>query len=371
MAEVWRATDLLLHRTVAIKLFTAGTVHGARHRAEAVALASLSHPGLVTVFDAVLVDDEAGQPSFLVTEFIDGPNLRRQLDTSGPEGIPGWEVAQLGTQLADALAYVHAAGIVHRDVKPANILLDRVPSGTPMRAKLADFGIALLSDHTRLTEHGNTVGTANYLSPEQVSGSEVGPASDIYSFGLLLIECLTGRLAYPGNGIEAAVARLHRQPELPEHASAPWRRLLTAMVALDPHDRPTAAMIADALGQLHDAVETATPAVATTEMPKPEMTAEDGSTRVLDGNQIENQQPLELSSTRTRLVTAPVPARFPSPWVVLTVATSAVIAIIIVVVVATAAGPGSTDTNNPTPPYPTVTGTLGRDLANLQHDVQP
>ena len=184
-------------------------------------LARLSHPGLVTVFDAVLVDGAQGQRSFLITEFVRGHNLRQRLDESSPAGLPADEVSDLATQLSGALAYVHAAGIVHRDVKPANILLAAHPVGTQRIVKLADFGIALLAENARLTEDGSTIGTANYLSPEQVTGSPVGSACDVYSLGLVLIECLTGEIVYPGGGVEAAVARLHRPPCCPGASARP------------------------------------------------------------------------------------------------------------------------------------------------------
>src|SRR5205823_4403033 len=144
----------------------------------------------------------------------------------------------LGAQIGNALAYVHGHGTIHRDIKPANILIDR--EGQP---KITDFGIARLVDSARRTATGVTVGTAAYLSPEQVTGAEVGPACDVYSLGLVLLECLTGRREYPGTGAEAALARLHRPPEIPASLPRPWPGLLAAMTDSDPSRRPAAAEV--------------------------------------------------------------------------------------------------------------------------------
>lgn len=244
MAEVYRARDGVLDRQVAVKVFRGETPldDADRRQTETRLLAGLSHPGLVTVFDAG-TDDSGGAPcTYLVMELIDGPTLR-ELINRGP--MPPEEVARLGTQLAAALAYVHGRGIVHRDVKPANILLTDPSSGRPDAvAKLTDFGIARLVDSTCLTTQGMTVGTANYLSPEQATGAETTAPSDVYALGLVLLECLTGQLAFPGYGVEAAVARLHRDPAVPVRLPSRWRDLLSAMTARAPRDRPSAAEVA-------------------------------------------------------------------------------------------------------------------------------
>jgi serine/threonine protein kinase len=163
-------------------------------------------------------------------------------------------MTRVGRQLAEALAYAHAAGVVHRDVKPGNVLL-----GEHHRAKLADFGIArLVGDTVRHTQTGTTIGTAAYLSPEQVQGRDVTGAADVYALGLVLIEAMTGERAYPGTPTEAALARLHRNPEVPP--DLPHRDLLVAMTQRDPDARPTAAEVADGLtapSQLAGATTTA------------------------------------------------------------------------------------------------------------------
>jgi len=250
MAVVYQAWDEKLERDVAVKVFRhdSGMPRGdLRRSAEVLVLAGLNHPGLVTVFDAGT--DQAGtenEQAFLVTELIVGTTLAPRI--AGTPLPPG-EVAEIGAQLAAALDYVHERGIVHRDIKPANVLLADPPSGHPdaVLAKLADFGLARLLDSTRITMHGTTVGTANYLSPEQATGGDVGPPSDIYSLALVLLECLTGQVAFPGHGIEAAAARLHRPPAIPAAVGPYWVGLLTAMTSLDPAARPPAAQVLSAL----------------------------------------------------------------------------------------------------------------------------
>ena len=248
MASVYSAKDENLGRDVALKLFapqSADPDELRRQEAEIELLATLNHPSLVTLFDAgtdIRIPEEP-RP-FLTMELVDGQDLRARIRHSP---LPLAEVAVIGTGVSDALAYVHSLGIVHRDIKPANILLVPVRPGEPLRPKLTDFGIARMVDGTRLTATGTMVGTAAYLSPEQSRGADLGPASDIYSLGLVLLECIKGELEYPGSAVESAVARLHRAPAIPDAVPAEWARLLRAMTALDPLDRPSAADLEVAL----------------------------------------------------------------------------------------------------------------------------
>ncbi|MER2136126.1 MAG: serine/threonine-protein kinase [Arthrobacter sp.] len=253
MATVYRGLDEALGRDIAVKLFRASAVDPddvGRQETEMRLLASLTHPGLVTLYDAGKDDagrDDGpdGEPrAFLVMELVDGPDLRKRLRE---KPLPAADVAYVGAELAGALAYIHARGVIHRDVKPANILLPPAVAGTATRAKLTDFGIARMIDGARYTATGATLGTANYLSPEQASGRSASGASDIYSLGLVVLECLTGRIEFGGSPLEAAVARLSRDPEIPESLGRQWHSLLSAMTSRDPNSRPTAAEVSSAL----------------------------------------------------------------------------------------------------------------------------
>lgn len=232
MADVYRATDTVLEREVAVKVLrdhSGSAEDRARFREEAQMLAALDHPNLVTVLDAGVADDV----SYLVMDLIDGESLA---PFCRGRAIAGHRVAHIGADLAAVLAYVHARGIVHRDVKPSNILI-----GQDGIVRLADFGIArLLGDTSGHTGAGATIGTAAYIAPEQVRGEPVTPASDIYSLGLVLLEALTGHRAYTGGPMEAALARLETAPLIPSSLPPGWPALLTRMTDIDPGRRPSA-----------------------------------------------------------------------------------------------------------------------------------
>jgi serine/threonine protein kinase len=274
-AEVWCCTDEALDRQVAVKLVTSsGGEDSGRVGDEARLLARLSHPGLVPVYDAGT--DETGRP-WVVMELVDGETLSDAI-RRGP--MPSERVAEIGARLADALAYVHGEALIHRDVKPANVLL-----GQDGRVRLTDFGIARLVDAAKVTATGLTVGTASYLSPEQVTAEPVGTAADVYSLGLVLLECLTGEREYPGSAVEVALARLSRPPRVPSDLPDGWPGLLTAMTDRDPAQRPTCAQVA---ADLHAIV---TGGQATTVIARPTPMAD--RTQAID---------------RTQLLTTAVPA---------------------------------------------------------------
>lgn len=244
MATVHVARDSRLDRDVAVKLFRPDVADARdlrRVRSEMRMLAALNHPSLVTLHDASTGD--AGEPAYLVLELIDGPNLAELL---AEEDLPADELAALLAQVADALGYIALRGIVHRDIKPENILVAQDGDGL-LRAKLADLGIARIVDESRLTLAAGVLGTAAYLSPEQVTGDEVGPPSDVYSLGLVLLEGLTGARPFSGGSTESAVARTVRPPRLPAGLHPDDEDLLAAMTAVDPDDRPPARQVRDGL----------------------------------------------------------------------------------------------------------------------------
>ncbi|KQO46985.1 MULTISPECIES: serine/threonine-protein kinase [unclassified Frigoribacterium] len=286
MGAVYRANDLELGRVVAVKLFSSDghDVHDlTRQVSEVRLLASLNHPGLVTLYDARVEGDGHDDDAYLVMEYVDGPTLQTVL-ADGP--LSHAEAAALLGDVADGLAAVHRAGVVHRDVKPANILLAAPHhEGDPRRAKLADFGIAYLIDSTRVTATGTLMGTAAFVSPEQAEGRPPAPASDVYSLGLVLVEALTGKRVFTGSVVESVMARLTRDPEIPASIGSGWAELLTRMTSRAPEDRPAAAEVARAARTL--AVEGAgstdavTRVMAAPDVPTAALPGGDTPTRVL------------------------------------------------------------------------------------------
>lgn len=249
MGSVYEARDEHTYRLVAVKLFATPqamtTADRVRQEREIRLLSMLSHPGLIPLYDAGTHEFSDGPHRYIVMELIADTTLLRRLAEGA---LHNYEVADLGAQLADALAYVHSRGIVHRDVKPANILIsDEGSSGFARTVKLTDFGVAHFVDGSRLTNDGTIIGTAAYLSPEQVAGEPISFATDVYSLGLVLLEALTGHQEYSGTLVEAALARLRNSPEVPESVGPEWHELLLRMTDRDPARRPTAVAVARAL----------------------------------------------------------------------------------------------------------------------------
>ena len=202
MSSVYRGHDRLLERKVALKVlhphFLDDPEYVERFRREARAVAQLSHPHIVTVIDRGSADGH----QFIVFEYVEGENLKQLLERTGP--LPIDRAVELGVQIADALAFAHAHDLVHRDVKPQNVLVDANGS-----AKVTDFGIARSLDVEReVTQTGTVLGTSNYLSPEQAEGRQVTPASDIYSLGVVLYELVTGEVPFRGDNL-VVVAMKH------------------------------------------------------------------------------------------------------------------------------------------------------------------
>jgi len=230
MSSVYRGRDRLLERTVALKVLHAHFGDDAeyveRFRREARAVAQLSHPNIVTVIDRGSSDGH----QFIVFEYVEGENLKQLVERSGPLSVD--RTLELGIQIADALAFAHAHGLVHRDVKPQNVLIDSAGD-----AKVTDFGIARSLDvEEGVTQTGTVLGTSNYLSPEQAAGEPVTPATDIYSLGVVLYELLTGEVPFRGdNLVVVAMKHVTEHPPslLEQRADVPPRLVLAVERALE------------------------------------------------------------------------------------------------------------------------------------------
>jgi eukaryotic-like serine/threonine-protein kinase len=340
MADVYEAADMRLGRSVAVKVFRQQTElsgNEARQQREIQVLARLQPPNIVSVFDA----GTEGGLSFVVMQLIDGVTLARRITASALELA---EVRRVGAAVADALAYVHSADMVHRDVKPANILC-----ASNGQVFLTDFGIVRLVDATRLTAQ-RTIGTVAYLSPEQVRGEDVDVSSDIYSLGLVLLEYLTGKPEYPGSSAEAAVARLTRPPHVPSTLPPDWSGLLTAMTSADMMKRPHASDVAKAFRELSTSQADAPTAIL-------EADSRTNSTRAMTVTSFEAPQQPWMAGLRRWLIVAGL------------LATLFVIGIWLV----TSQIQGAADSPSDLP-APTVSpgpDRLTQDLKDLENAVQP
>jgi eukaryotic-like serine/threonine-protein kinase len=236
MGVVWRAHDGVLGREVAVKevVFPPAMAEAERRPAqarvlrEARAAARLNHPGAVTLYD--VVSDRGG--TFIVMELVEAPTLAELVADRGP--LPVERVAELGVQLAGALEAAHAAGIVHRDVKPGNVM---VPAGGG--AKLADFGVACLQGDPRLTSTGVVIGSPAFMAPEQARGEGAGPAVDWWGLGATLFYAVEGVAPFAGGSSIATLAAVVSDPPRTPVRAGPLTDLITALLAKDPAARPT------------------------------------------------------------------------------------------------------------------------------------
>lgn len=274
MGQVWKATDTVLDRTVAVKILNPALSQQSgfleRFRAEARNSASLHHRNITAVFD--YGEDEGS--AYLVMELVPGQPLSRLITEQAP--LSAQAATSILIQTASALEAAHRAGVVHRDVKPANILV--TPDGT---AKLTDFGISRLVNSAPLTQTGEVLGTAQYLSPEQVVGQSATASSDIYALGVVGHEMLTGQRPFEGDTVMAtALAHMNQPPPpLPDSVPVGIRNVISAALAKEPADRPrTAAEMAHALGMSDAVIASGTTMVApqadrTRAMPAPGLMA--------------------------------------------------------------------------------------------------
>ena len=282
MGEVWEATDLVIGRPVAIKIlkdeYLGDPGFLERFRAEARHAALVNHEGIANVYDYGEEDGSA----FLVMELVPGEPLSSILERA--HTMPPDRVLDVVSQTAMALHAAHAAGLVHRDIKPGNLLV--TPDG---RVKITDFGIARITDQVPLTATGQVMGTVQYLSPEQASGQPASPATDIYSLGIVAYEALAGHRPFTGESqVAIAMAQINdTAPDLPHSVPEPIRRLVFACIAKAPSDRPTtAALLARAATALRRgdvlAAASAVPAVLPAGVAAPTMAMQtESSTTVL------------------------------------------------------------------------------------------
>ncbi len=246
MSSVYRAFDTLLERNVALKIlhpqYLGDDDHVERFRREARSVAQLSHPNVVTVIDR---GEDAGR-EYIVFELVDGDDLKELVERAGP--LPVRRVLELGLEVGRALAFAHGQGLVHRDVKPQNVLLD-----TDGRAKVTDFGIARSLGTASTTETGTVLGTSHYIAPEQARGERVDALTDVYSFGAVLYELLAGDVPFPGDSFLTVAMKhvnepvpnvLDRRPDVPLRLAS----LVERCLAKEPSDRP--ASMDEVVGEL-------------------------------------------------------------------------------------------------------------------------
>jgi eukaryotic-like serine/threonine-protein kinase len=235
MSSVYKATDRVLERTVAVKVLAEHLSDDdkfvARFRREALAVAKLIHPNIVQVFDTGV---DAGR-HYIVMEYVQGRSGAQLLQAN--REITSADAVEIGVQACAGLEYAHRQGIIHRDVKPGNLMIIGGPAADgdsgrgEMTVKLTDFGIARATEQTRLTQVGSVVGTAAYLAPEQARGEEAGPASDVYALGVVIYQLLTGRLPYEGGSLaELAIRRENERPLPPSSYNDAVPETLSAAV---------------------------------------------------------------------------------------------------------------------------------------------
>jgi serine/threonine-protein kinase len=364
MGEVWRATDGVLGREVAVKLlkreYADDPTFRSRFETEARNAAALHHPNVASVFDFGELPAREGEGApqpYLVMELVRGEPLSALLRNGEP--MPAESAIDLITQAAAAITAAHALGIVHRDVKPANLLV------TPDKTlKITDFGIARAADAVALTQTGQVVGTPQYLSPEQAEGKQATQASDIYSLGVVLYECLAGRRPFDGDSpIATALSHLRDEPpplpdEVPEHL----RETVRVALAKDPAARfASAAAFATALrgGPVHTGG--ADPdASSATSADAPTLVAGAATAPLAAPAVAPVAAPVAASGTgpptRTTGPTDPGPPQRRRPWLPWVAAALAVL--VVVLVVSRLTGDRSPGTSSDQPSGPTATSTV-------------
>ncbi|MET0726498.1 MAG: protein kinase [Leifsonia sp.] len=351
MGEVWQATDLVIGRQVAIKIlkdeYLGDPGFLERFRAEARHAALVNHEGIANVFDYGEEDGSA----YLVMELVPGEALSTILERE--HVLSTDKVLDIVAQTAAALHAAHAAGLVHRDIKPGNLLI--TPDG---RVKITDFGIARIADQVPLTATGQVMGTVQYLSPEQASGHPASPTTDIYSLGIVAYEALAGRRPFTGESqVAIAMAQINETPpDLPVTVSEPVRNLVLACIAKNPADRPaSAAHLARAATALRrgdvQAAAASVPAVlggaaaaATMLMPQSNTSA---ATTVLPTSTATRSEALEAEDAGKK-------KRSPWTWPLITLIALLAIVLIGTIIAFAVNGSGNTPPETTTPPATTA-----------------
>ncbi|HZX54854.1 MAG TPA: serine/threonine protein kinase [Ilumatobacteraceae bacterium] len=295
MGEVWSATDTVLHRVVAVKLLRTDNAAAlvSRFRDEARHMAAVSHPGIAHIHDY----GEDGTSAFLVMELVPGEPLSKVLADRGP--LPVTEALSYLVQTADALSAAHAVGVVHRDIKPGNLMV--MVDGT---VKVTDFGIARAVGSSAMTAVGKVSGTPQYMSPEQATGGTATPLSDIYSLGAVGYEMLVGRPPFGGdNPLAVTMAHVHQPaPDLPESIPAEVRSLIMGALAKDPAQRPaSAAAFAEEAGDIERRL---TPALAAAAAFAPTVSTE-AATPTAISSEVENPATAVMPSNLVKQSTGP------------------------------------------------------------------
>ncbi len=273
-SEVWRATDTVLSRPVAVKLLHPGYAHQphilARFQAEARHAGSLTHENVARIYD--FGDPADGQPPFLVMELVDGPSLEEVLAKGG--ALDARRSMDIVAQAAAGLAAAHEVGLIHRDIKPANLLLAR--GGL---VKVTDFGIAHAVGSVPMTATGEVLGTPGYIAPERVGGAQATPSSDLYALGIVGYECLAGTPPFRGTPLDVALAHRDRPlPALPPDIPAGTVELVMRLTAKDPEYRPaSAAEVAASAARLRDDLAAASVPHFSPARPPSGMPAESGN----------------------------------------------------------------------------------------------
>lgn len=359
MGEVWQATDLIIGRTVAIKIlkdeYLGDPGFLERFRAEARHAALVNHEGIANVFDYGEEDGSA----YLVMELVPGEALSTILERE--RVLPTDRVLDIVAQTAAALQAAHAAGLVHRDIKPGNLLI--TPDG---RVKITDFGIARIADQVPLTATGQVMGTVQYLSPEQASGHPASPSTDIYSLGIVAYEALAGKRPFTGESqVAIAMAQINETPpELPVTVAEPVRNLVYACLAKNPADRPASAA---SLARAAQALRRGDVAAATAAVPG--VIGGSSLAATVGPNYGQSTSATRLMPSGGAVDTPPLPVEAPrrSPWTWPLVALIGLLAVVLIgVLVALLASPATVvvPTNSPAPttassapPSPTPTPT--------------